>query len=63
MSPVVGRGVDGIDAGRLHAVDRLEHTLDLGPAGSAQKDVAAGTDEWHGRERFARRNRADDIDA
>ena len=40
-----------------------QHAFDLWPAGDAQKDVAAGADEWQGRERFAWRNRADDVDA
>ena len=34
--------VDGVDAGCLHGVDRLEHALDLWPTNGAQQDLAAG---------------------
>ncbi len=52
---MVRSDVDGVDAGCLHGVDRLEHALDLWPANGAQQDVAAGAHEWQGREGLARR--------
>ena len=42
MPPVIGTGVGRIDAELLDRVDRLQHALDLGPAGEAQEDFAAG---------------------
>ena len=42
------RGVAGIDADRLHGVDRLKHALNLRPAIDAQQNLAAGTNVGHG---------------
>ena len=63
VSPMVGRGVDGIDAKRLDGVDGLEHPLNLRPAVDLQQNIAAGPDERQRLERFAVMNRAQDVDA
>ena len=56
-------GVGGIDAELLDGIDRLQHALDLRPAGDAQQDFAAGTDEGTVEIGFAGRDGAQDVDA
>ena len=62
MPPVIGSGVGGIDAERFDGVDRLQHALDLRPAGEAQEDFAAGAHIRDGREGFAGHDGAQDVD-
>jgi hypothetical protein len=47
----------------LDRVDRLQHALDLGPAGEGQEDLAAGAHIGDGREGLARTDSAQDVDA
>ena len=61
--PVIRRGVGRIDAQRFDGVDRLQHTLDLGPAIHAQQAVAARSHERQRLIALAGGNRAHDIDA
>src|SRR3546814_11419347 len=60
---MVGRGVGGVDAQRVHGVDSLEHALDLGPAVDAPQNLAAGGGARHGLIGFAWKDRAQDVDA
>src|SRR3546814_16024574 len=60
VPPMVGRGVGGVDAQRVHGVDSLAHALDLGPAVDEQPNLAAGGDARPGLIGFARKARAQD---
>ena len=57
------RGVAGIDADRLHGVDRLKDALNLGPAIDAQQNLAAGTNVGHGLIGLRGGDGAHDVDA
>ena len=57
------RGVAGIDADRLHGVDRLKHALNLRPAIDAQQNLAAGTNVGHGLIRLRSGDGAHNVDA
>src|SRR5579884_971590 len=63
MPPMIWGSVSGIDAERLHCVDRLQHALDLWPAADAQQDFAARADEGQRLIGFAAVDRAHDVDA
>ena len=49
MTPVIRRGVCGIDAERLDLLDRLQNTADFRPAADAEQDFAARADEGQRR--------------
>ena len=42
VAPVIWTGIGGVDAELLDGIDRLQHALDLRPAGLAQVNLAAG---------------------
>jgi len=62
VPPIIGGGVCGIDTDGLDTVDHLQNTFDLWPTVNAQKNLAAGTDEWQRRGWFARRSGAHNVD-
>src|SRR5271156_2438507 len=62
LPPMIWTSIRWIDAKLLDGVDGLEHALDLGPAGKAEQNLAARPHKWHGREGFAGRGSAQDID-
>jgi hypothetical protein len=53
----------GIEAERLHGLDRLQHALDLRPAADPQQNLAARTNERQRLIGFAAVDRAHDVDA
>jgi hypothetical protein len=59
---MIGTSVSRIDAELLASVDGLEHALDLGPAGKAEENFAAGPDIRQGREGFTWHGSAHDVD-
>lgn len=61
VPPIVGGGVGRIDFDGFDSVDQLQDALDFGPTVNAQKNLAAGTDEWQRREWFARRSGAHNV--
>src|SRR5277367_4191453 len=63
MPPVIGTGIDRIDAELLDRVDRLQHALDLRPAGDAQEDFPAGAHIADGGKGFARMRSSQDVDS
>src|ERR1700704_6085418 len=63
VTPVIGRGVCGIDAERRDGVDRMKHLLDLPPAGQMQQALATGAHVRDGGAELARRDSSQDIDA
>src|ERR1700730_4188138 len=63
VTPVIGRGVCGIDAERRDGIDRMKHLLDLPPAGQIQQALAAGAHVRDGRAALAWRDGSQDIDA
>src|SRR5689334_5729567 len=63
VPPIVGRHLDGIDAGTFDSGNEVEHALDPKPAGEPQQDLAAWLDTGNGRHRLARATGAQDIDA
>src|ERR1700677_3513095 len=62
LPPMIGTSVSRIDAKLLDGINGLEHTLDLGPAGKAEKNLAARPHVRHGREWFAGYDGAQDVD-
>ena len=63
MPPVIGIDLGGIDANGLDPVDMAKDGLNLRPAFDLQQDFAARTDEGQRLIGFARRNRAQDVEA
>ena len=59
---MIGTSIGWIDAELLDGVDSLEHALDLGPAGKAEKNLATRPHIRHGREGFAGHDGAQDVD-
>jgi hypothetical protein len=63
MTPVIRRSRVRVDADRLDAIDMPEHAFDLRPAVDFQQDFAAWAHEGQRLVRFARLDRAHDVDA
>src|SRR5580658_6635533 len=63
VTPVIRRGVRGIDTERRDGVDRMKHLLDLPPAGLLQQALAAGPHVRDGGAELAWRDGSHDIDA
>jgi hypothetical protein len=62
VPPMIATRVGRIDAELLDSVDGLEHAFDLGPAGKAQKNLAARPHIRRGREGFAGQDSTQDVD-
>jgi hypothetical protein len=62
MPPVIGTGVCCIDADLFDGIDRLQHALDLRPAGDSQEDFPARPHIGDGREAFPPSDGAEDVD-
>jgi hypothetical protein len=63
VTPVIGRGVCGIDAERRDGVYRMKHLLYLPPTGQLQQALAAGAHVGDGGAELAWRDGSQDIDA
>ena len=63
VPPVMRRDLGRIDADRLDGVDNLQDAFDFRPALGLQQNVAAGAHEGQRLIGFARRDRAQDVDA
>jgi len=63
MPPMLGCGIDRIDAERFDDIDCLQDLLDLRPAGETQEALPAGTYEGNGRVTLPVPNGAQNIDA
>ena len=59
---MIGTSVNRIDAELLDGVDGLEHALDPGPSGKAEKNLTARPHIRNGRESFAGHDSAQDVD-
>src|SRR3546814_10776849 len=58
MTPMVGRRIASIDAGRLDRIDGLQDLLNLLPAVDAEQEIGTGANEWQRRIGRARSNRS-----
>jgi hypothetical protein len=63
VMPMLRRSISWIDAERFDGIDRLEDSLDLGPAGEAQEDFCARTHIRNRRVTFAWSHRSQNVDA
>ena len=63
MPPMIGTGLNRVDARRFDGVDRLQHALDFRPAGKAQQDLATRANEGNGGVSFTRSNGPQNADA
>jgi len=63
VTPMVRANVHRIDADLLHCIDRLQHALDLRPAGLAQVNLSARPHKRHRRKSFAAFHRPQYVDA
>jgi hypothetical protein len=63
MPPVIGTGLNRVDARHFDGVDRLQHPFNLRPAGEAQQDLATRANEGDGGVGFTRSNGPQNVDA
>jgi hypothetical protein len=61
LLPMIATSIRRIDTKLLDGIDCLKHTLDLGPAGNAQKNLGARPHIRHGREGFAGQGSTQDV--
>src|SRR3546814_4710412 len=63
MTPMVGRRIASIDAGRLDRIAGLQDLLNLLPAVDAEQEIGTGANEWQRRIGRARSHRSRDHNA
>jgi hypothetical protein len=62
MAPVGRRHILRLDAERFDRVDRFQHTLDLGPTGNPEQDLAARAYARDRRDRLSRCGSTQNVD-